>query len=495
MSETTGVAVKSDHIADFDDRVNALIAEGGGSTPRLDQVLDPTADKTFAMGAHALTFGGSGNGNSVSFANPESVIIGVSDPNLIGPQTGFYPGNANSVASAAGGHHSFASGSSVAFVDDSFTLPVNSQFSSHGFLGYDSRTSGNPMFISAIELDAIGGTADSGGISGIDGFIWKQGSGTVTGDVLGTALSIEVDGGIINGDVVTFRAASPANAGTVNGTIAGVQIADQGIGIGTATAKYGLQIKDQSNSASAIKTGLGKVEFGNPAEFSAEIQSLLPGPKLVVLQKNTTSGDEVYFGGETDDANGGNGMGAIRTLVIGRDAVGHGGAQGAYLFAVTENGDTGGATGAVAWAQNRSQHGIVQGLLVIADSHQNVSGNVTDLVEGVDIIFGSADSVTDALVTLAKGIVIHPCNSNSPITTAIALSIEDQIAAATNWSIKTGLGLVELGDALKVVGNVGFFNHAPAAKPTITGSRGGNAALASLLTAFAGLGLLTDSTT
>lgn len=41
---------------------------------------------------------------------------------------------------------------------------------------------------------------------------------------------------------------------------------------------------------------------------------------------------------------------------------------------------------------------------------------------------------------------------------------------------------------------VGFFNTAPAAKPTITGSRGGNTALASLLTALATLGLITDNT-
>lgn len=42
---------------------------------------------------------------------------------------------------------------------------------------------------------------------------------------------------------------------------------------------------------------------------------------------------------------------------------------------------------------------------------------------------------------------------------------------------------------------LGFFGAAAAAKPTVTGSRGGNAALASMLTALAGLGLLTDSTT
>lgn len=44
-------------------------------------------------------------------------------------------------------------------------------------------------------------------------------------------------------------------------------------------------------------------------------------------------------------------------------------------------------------------------------------------------------------------------------------------------------------------GTTGFNGTAPAAKPTVTGSRGGNAALASLLTALAGTGLITDSTT
>jgi parallel beta-helix repeat protein len=42
---------------------------------------------------------------------------------------------------------------------------------------------------------------------------------------------------------------------------------------------------------------------------------------------------------------------------------------------------------------------------------------------------------------------------------------------------------------------VGFYGTTPAAQPTVTGSKGGNAALASLLTALATLGLVTDSTT
>jgi hypothetical protein len=49
-------------------------------------------------------------------------------------------------------------------------------------------------------------------------------------------------------------------------------------------------------------------------------------------------------------------------------------------------------------------------------------------------------------------------------------------------------GLAHQGSTL------GFYNTTPGTKPTISGSRGGNAALADLLTKLAALGLLTDGT-
>lgn len=61
--------------------------------------------------------------------------------------------------------------------------------------------------------------------------------------------------------------------------------------------------------------------------------------------------------------------------------------------------------------------------------------------------------------------------------------------------VGAGGGSTDFGSAVTIAGNVGFYGHAAAAKPAVTGSRGGNAALASLLTGLAGLGLLTDSTT
>jgi len=59
----------------------------------------------------------------------------------------------------------------------------------------------------------------------------------------------------------------------------------------------------------------------------------------------------------------------------------------------------------------------------------------------------------------------------------------------------TGTAPTKLGGDLEIAGDVGFYGTAAAAKPTVTGATGGNVALQNLLTALAGLGLLTDSTT
>lgn len=55
---------------------------------------------------------------------------------------------------------------------------------------------------------------------------------------------------------------------------------------------------------------------------------------------------------------------------------------------------------------------------------------------------------------------------------------------------------LHIGAALRHLGTqAGFYGAAPAAKPSITGTRDSNSAVASLLAALAGLGLVTDSTT
>lgn len=86
-------------------------------------------------------------------------------------------------------------------------------------------------------------------------------------------------------------------------------------------------------------------------------------------------------------------------------------------------------------------------------------------------------------------------------TSAGSASVRASIAKTGGVRIGSGAPVGNSGD-LRIDGVLthagatsGFNNATPVAKQTITGSRGGNAALASLLTALATVGLITDSTT
>lgn len=59
----------------------------------------------------------------------------------------------------------------------------------------------------------------------------------------------------------------------------------------------------------------------------------------------------------------------------------------------------------------------------------------------------------------------------------------------------SGIANIGAGSPVTIPGNVGFQGTSPIAKPTVTGSRVSNPALASLLTALANYGLITNSTT
>lgn len=70
-----------------------------------------------------------------------------------------------------------------------------------------------------------------------------------------------------------------------------------------------------------------------------------------------------------------------------------------------------------------------------------------------------------------------------------------QLVVATTLAQQWTSALVTLNLPTKLAGTVGFNNTAPIAKPTVTGAKGSNAALASLMTVLASYGLVTDSTT
>lgn len=66
--------------------------------------------------------------------------------------------------------------------------------------------------------------------------------------------------------------------------------------------------------------------------------------------------------------------------------------------------------------------------------------------------------------------------------------------AGQSFSGSSPFGLTMNGPIAASGGKVGFYGTAPVTKPTVTGAKGSNAALGSLMTALANLGIVTDST-
>jgi hypothetical protein len=111
----------------------------------------------------------------------------------------------------------------------------------------------------------------------------------------------------------------------------------------------------------------------------------------------------------------------------------------------------------------------------------------------------SSGAVLGILSNLARDrIKLHYVRASSPAM----LGNVEFLDASSPAQVRNVLGLAQsspydliITSGLSIHGNVGFYGVGSTAKQTVTGSRGGNAALQSLLTALATIGLITDSTT
>jgi hypothetical protein len=132
-----------------------------------------------------------------------------------------------------------------------------------------------------------------------------------------------------------------------------------------------------------------------------------------------------------------------------------------------------------------------------ADGNWAIFGNLSAFGTGKAYRFRTDGSSLDLEATGVDLIVSNWSGTNFDGTQRSYLRFAAN-ALASQWA-----GKVEFVDALYgsakhtldgAANQVGFYGAAPASKPTVTGSRGGNAALASLLSALATLGLITDGT-
>jgi len=155
------------------------------------------------------------------------------------------------------------------------------------------------------------------------------------------------------------------------------------------------------------------------------------------------------------------------------------------------------ATSAGSFAQGRSRAQGTSGTATILSSSLGSFAQgycEADGVGNVAITSSALGSFAQGWANTAQGDIVASANNAAQFgpgtnATADSLQVGANVLLEANGDVTIG------GDLNHDGSNVGFFGTAPAVKPTVTGSRGGNAALASLLTGGASLGFWTDSTT
>lgn len=121
----------------------------------------------------------------------------------------------------------------------------------------------------------------------------------------------------------------------------------------------------------------------------------------------------------------------------------------------------------------------------IFGSNAPASSSVIVAVEGPD---NSAGTSLIKAYNLAGTVGFNLTDALGGTLGGIAFDINGNITASRIDNGSTGLIVAHASAKL------GFFDAAPVVKPTVTGSKGGNAALASLMTALSSLGIVTDTT-
>ena len=106
-----------------------------------------------------------------------------------------------------------------------------------------------------------------------------------------------------------------------------------------------------------------------------------------------------------------------------------------------------------------------------------------------DVIEATNGTTAGSFITYYQGGGWHIVGTNLAEDTIVVGGFRTSQWA--NVALYAGANLMLTASATAL----GFFGGAGTAKPTVTGSKGGNAALSSLMTALSGLGLVTDTTT
>jgi hypothetical protein len=174
--------------------------------------------------------------------------------------------------------------------------------------------------------------------------------------------------------------------------------------------------------------------------------------------------------------------GGTRVLAVGQGTAPTSGPADAVQLWSANRGGTAGKNSLHVRTEDGTSHvlGDQSGIGTLLTATLGVGSYQALNVKGNLLTVGQSSVQERAMALMASSYVV---NTDASRTTRLTVSMYDATAAREVLRLETS------GTAAML----SFYGSAAVAKPTVTGSRGGNAALASVLTALANLGLMTDS--
>jgi hypothetical protein len=305
----------------------------------------------------------------------------------------------------------------------------------------------------------VGSGAGAGVVAGNGNILIGQGANVPSGDPSGyinIGNNIRYD----NYNNVMFGSGA-GNAANVTGTF-NVNI---GLNAGAALTTGAQNVNIGLSAGTSLTTASNIVNIGtNAGRYSTGASNVIIGNSAGLGVSGSTTGTSNVFIGST--------AGTAFTTAGSNVCVGN--STGAHLTTGTSCTFVGTQAGANATTNN----------------YNTCLGNLA----GVNITTGANNTIlgarqsTDAIVT-GNGNILIGYNANAPSDTTNYINIGGLITGQMDT------GPIAISKAVNFTGSIGVNGTTAPAKPTVTGAKGSNAALASLIAALVSYGLITDSTT
>lgn len=221
---------------------------------------------------------------------------------------------------------------------------------------------------------------------------------------------------------------------------------------------------------------------------SAAVDGTAVGKSAVAVQNSVSIGKNATTAVNLSTAVGEGASAVERGVAVGQLTSAGGFNSTAVGRAASAVGDQSTALGQGSFAASTNALAIGRNTNASADSAA-VGTNAVSSVDAV-AVGNSANAGVEGGIALGESASALPTHTN-----AVAIGKNSLTTAAQRTTLgKVGGTASEIQD-LQISGGFGANGTTPLVAPSVTGSRGGNAALASLLTTLASIGLITDNTT